>query len=49
MRAGWYEKQGPSEEVIQVGEMDTPELEAGGGGIIGGLVRWRVECARAAG
>ncbi|MDP7386367.1 MAG: NADPH:quinone reductase, partial [Nitrospinota bacterium] len=29
MRAGWYEKQGPAGEVIQVGEMAAPEPGAG--------------------
>src|SRR4051794_32063967 len=24
MRAGWYERTGPADEVIQVGEMETP-------------------------
>ena len=25
MRAAWYEKQGPASEVLQVGELPTPE------------------------
>jgi NADPH2:quinone reductase len=29
MRAAWYEKHGPAMEVIQVGELETPEPEAG--------------------
>ncbi|MEE9274979.1 MAG: NADPH:quinone reductase [bacterium] len=29
MRAGWYEKYGPAREVIQVGELDTPEAGPG--------------------
>lgn len=29
MQAGWYEKYGPAKEVIQVGELDTPETGPG--------------------
>ncbi|MEE8110936.1 MAG: NADPH:quinone reductase [bacterium] len=29
MRAGWYEKQGPADEVIQIGEVETPEAGPG--------------------
>jgi NADPH2:quinone reductase len=29
MKAGWYEKYGPAKEVIQIGELDTPEAGPG--------------------
>ncbi|PON19062.1 alcohol dehydrogenase [Candidatus Entotheonella serta] len=29
MRAAWYERLGPAAEVIQVGELDTPQLQSG--------------------
>lgn len=29
MKAGWYERYGPAQEVIQIGELDTPEAGPG--------------------
>ena len=29
MRASWYSKTGPEKEVIQIGELETPNAEKG--------------------
>ena len=32
MRAGWYERKGDAREVIEIGEMETPEPAPGKSG-----------------